>query len=197
MNALPNSPDTLIINFSDLPDNQQRFYSSFFRRQSVSEGDIFVPQLAEQLHRQGENLLALTVIERCGLSEGELLAECALFEELLLTKIKVLHALHSYGRARRLAENMQSKLSVASLQLTGNLASVIKSQALNEPSGDQQKRLLEQSLDLYGLAFTEPLFEGSYWLGVNALAIALTLAFGAFIAWSSTALTSDFWTTPF
>ena len=108
-------------------------------------------------------------------SEDDLLEECALFEELLLTKIKVLHALHSYGRARRLAENMQSHLSVASLQLTGNLASIIKSQALNEPSSDQQKRLLEQSLDLYGLAFTEPLFEGSYWLGVNALAIASCL----------------------
>jgi len=175
MSALPDSPEALIAHFTDLPDNQQSFYAALFRRQNISESDIFLPQLAEHLHRQGENLLALTVIERCGLSEDGLLEECALFEELLLTKIKVLHALHSYGRARRLAENMQSQLSVASLQLTGNLASIIKSQALNEPSSDQQKRLLEQSLELYGLAFKEPLFEGSYWLGVNALAIASCL----------------------
>ena len=175
MSALPESVDVLIGHFSDLPDNQQSFYAALFARQGITEDEGFLPQLAEHLHRQGENLLALTVIERCGLSEEDLLADCALFEALLLTKIKVLHALHSYGRARRLAENMQSQLSVASLQLTGNLASIIKSQALNEASNDQQQRLLEQSLDLYGLAFSEPLFEGSYWLGVNALAIASCL----------------------
>ena len=174
MSVLPDSTEALIAHFSDLPDNQQSFYSALFGRQNINEGDIFLPQLAEHLHRQGENLLALTVIERCGFSENGLLEECALFEELLLTKIKVLHALHSYGRARRLAENMQSRLSVASLQLTGNLASIIKSQALTGASSEQQ-RLLEQSLELYGLAFTEPLFEGSYWLGVNALAIASCL----------------------
>lgn len=175
MNQLPESPEALIAHFTDLPDNQQSFYAALFRRQDITESDVFLPQLAEHLHRQGENLLALTVIERCGVSEDNLLQECAIFEELLLTKIKVLHALHSYGRARRLAENMQSHLSVGSLQLTGNLASIIKSQALNEPSSEQQQRLLEQSLELYGLAFTEPLFEGSYWLGVNALAIASCL----------------------
>ena len=108
MSALPDSPEALIAHFTDLPDNQQSFYAALFRRQNISESDIFLPQLAEHLHRQGENLLALTVIERCGLSEDDLLEECALFEELLLTKIKVLHALHSYGRARRLAGELRA-----------------------------------------------------------------------------------------
>ena len=78
MSVLPDSTEALIAHFSDLPDNQQSFYSALFGRQNINEGDIFLPQLAEHLHRQGENLLALTVIERCGFSENGLLEECAL-----------------------------------------------------------------------------------------------------------------------
>ena len=185
MSQLPETAASLIDQFADLPDNQQTFYGSLFRRQvesnAVIEGEDYLPNLAEHLHKQGENLLALTVIDRCGLSESELIDEAGLFENLLLTKIKVLHALHSYGRARRLAEKMRASLSVASLQLTGNLASVIKSQALAEPREDKRKQLLEQSLALYELVFVEPLFEGSYWLGVNALAIATCLGKHAFV----------------
>ena len=185
MSQLPETAASLIDQFADLPDNQQTFYGSLFRRQvesnAVTEGEDYLPALAEHLHKQGENLLALTVIDRCGLSESELIDEAGLFENLLLTKIKVLHALHSYGRARRLAEKMRASLSVASLQLTGNLASIIKSQALAEPREDKRKQLLEQSLALYELVFIEPLFEGSYWLGVNALAIASCLGKHAFV----------------
>ena len=93
---------------------------------------------------------------------------------MLLTKL-VLHALHNYSGARRLAERAQEKLVIASLQLTGNLASVIKSQALSRSDEEQRQALLQHSLELYGQAFTEPLFEGSYWLGVNALALATCL----------------------
>ena len=185
MSQLPETAVSLIDQFADLPDNQQTFYGSLFRRQvegnAVSEGEDYLPALAEHLHKQGENLLALTVIDRCGLSESQLIDEAGLYENLLLTKIKVLHALHSYGRARRLAEKMRVSIAVASLQLTGNLASVIKSQALAEPSTDKRKQLLEQSLALYELVFVEPLFEGSYWLGVNALAIASCLGKHAFV----------------
>ena len=185
MSQLPETAAALIHQFADLPDNQQTFYGSLFRRQvesdAISEGEDYLPDLAEHLHKQGENLLALTVIDRCGLSESALINEAGLFENLLLTKIKVLHALHSYGRARRLADKMRASLAVASLQLTGNLASVIKSQALAEPREDKRKQLLEQSLALYELVFIEPLFEGSYWLGVNALAIATCLGKHAFV----------------
>ncbi len=186
MSQLPETAGALIGQFADLPDNQQTFYGALFERpvaqQSVSEGTTYLGDVAEHLHQQGENLLALPVIERAGLSEEALLEDAGLFEALLLTKIKVLHALHSYGRARRLAEKTRAALNVASLQLTGNLASVIKSQALAEPDRGTRNSLLEQSLTLYELVFTEPLFEGSYWLGVNALAIASCLDKPTFIS---------------
>lgn len=185
MSLLPESANELARRFDDLPENQQAFYGALFQRQvareNVAEGGNYLSDVAEHLHKQGENLLALTVIERAGLSEEALLLEAGVFENLLLTKIKVLHALHSYARARRLAEKTRAALSVASLQLTGNLASVIKSQALAEPDRSVRKGLLEQSLALYELVFSEPLFEGSYWLGVNALAIASCLDKRAFI----------------
>ena len=175
MDALPTSADELIEKFHDLPTSMQDFYHGMFERLLIEDGVDYTPALAEKLHRTGENLLALLVIERAGPNEDDLIAEAALYQEFLLTKLKVLHALHSYGRARRLAERVQDSLDITSLQITGNLASIIKSQALSRNDDDQRQQLLQLSLDLYGQVFSEPLFEGSYWLGVNALALATCL----------------------
>ena len=117
----------------------------------------------------------MLVVERVWPNEDDLIDQVGISENMLLTKLKVLHALHNYNGARRLAERAQEKLLVASLQLTGNLTSVIKSQALSRGDEEQRLALLQHSLELYGQAFTEPLFEGSYWLGVNALALATCL----------------------
>lgn len=153
----------------------QDFYHGMFEQMGIAPGENYTSALAERLHRKGENLLALLVIERAWPNEDDLIDHVGISEDMLLTKLKVLHALHNYGRARRLAERAQEKLVIASLQLTGNLASVIKSQALSRADETQRRALLEHSLELYGQAFTEPLFEGSYWLGVNALALATCL----------------------
>ena len=66
MSALPDSPEALIAHFTDLPDNQQSFLCRFVSASEHQRERYFSAQLAEHLHRQGENLLALTVIERCG-----------------------------------------------------------------------------------------------------------------------------------
>ena len=175
MDALPINARELRDLFDDLPTSMQDFYCGMFEQMGISSGDDYTSELAERLHRKGENLLALLVVERVWPNEDDLIDQVGISENMLLTKLKVLHALHNYNGARRLAERAQEKLLVASLQLTGNLASVIKSQALSRGDEEQRLALLQHSLELYGQAFTEPLFEGSYWLGVNALALATCL----------------------
>ena len=175
MDALPTNADALRTLFADLPASMQDFYNGMFEQMRIAPGDDYTTQLADRLHKKGENLLAMLVIERVWPDEDALIAEVGVHEDMVLTKLKVLHALHSYGRARHLAERAREQLAIISLQLTGNLASVIKSQALSQRDDKRRNSLLSHSLELYGLAFTEPLFEGSYWLGVNALAIATYL----------------------
>ena len=175
MDALPTNARELRDLVDDLPTSMQDFYCGMFEQMGISSGDDYTSELAERLHRKGENLLALLVVERVWPNEDDLIDQVGISENMLLTKLKVLHALHNYNGARRLAERAQEKLLVASLQLTGNLASVIKSQALSRGDEEQRLALLQHSLELYGQAFTEPLFEGSYWLGVNALALATCL----------------------
>ena len=191
MDVLPTNARELRDLFDDLPTSMQDFYYGMFARLGIDAGDNYTATLADTLHRKGENLLALLVIERACPNEDDLISSVGMSEDLLLTKLKVLHALHNYGRARRLAEQAQEKLVIASLQLTGNLASIIKSQALSRPDNDQRAPLLKHSLELYGQAFTEPLFAGSYWLGVNALALATCLGEREYVRKYSERVRSD------
>lgn len=191
MDSVPTNPVELRHLFDDLPTSMQDFYHGMFERMGIAPGDEYASALAERLHRKGENLLALLVIERVWPNEDDLIDHVGISEEMVLTKLKVLHALHNYGRARRLAERAQEKLRIASLQLTGNLASVIKSQALSRTDHEQRLALLQHSLELYGQAFTEPLFEGSYWLGVNALALATCLGRSDYVRLHIDAVRSD------
>ena len=191
MDTLPLNAIELRGLFDDLPTSMQDFYQGMFERMGIASGDNYTAALAERLHRKGENLLALLVIDRTWPEEADLIDHVGISEDMLLTKLKVLHALHNYSGARRLAERAQEKLVIASLQLTGNLASVIKSQALSRSDEEQRQALLQHSLELYGQAFTEPLFEGSYWLGVNALALATCLGRSDYVRMHIDSVRSD------
>lgn len=171
--CLPENNDQLIALLGDLSPAMQRFYRGLVSGYNIAPGALFTHSLIEQLHRDGENILALMVIER-SFSEAQLLRDNAnSHQSLLLIKIKVLHALHNYERARNLAQALAQQLTVPSVQVTGNLASVIKSQALDTHDRKQQQILLRESQRLYSTVFDEPRFNGSFWLGVNALALAI------------------------
>ena len=92
MDALPNNADALRTLFADLPASMQDFYNGMFEQMRIAPGDDYTTQLADRLHKKGENLLAMLVIERVWPDEDALIAEVGVHEDMVLTKLKVLHA---------------------------------------------------------------------------------------------------------
>ena len=173
--SLPQDVDQLVALFADVTPRTQGFYKSTFSKTEVTPGPGYLERLAESLHRQGENLLALMIIER-GLPDEQ--SDQANTDEgvsLLSLKIRVLHGVHSYGKARQLALSMMERIGTPNVELTGNLASVIKSEALAAGTLQHRNALMKESMGYYARCFTVPEFEGSYWLGVNALALGVCL----------------------
>ena len=62
--SLPQDVDQLVALFADVTPRTQGFYKSTFSKTEVTPGPGYLERLAESLHRQGENLLALMIIER-------------------------------------------------------------------------------------------------------------------------------------
>ena len=173
---LPQNADALIERFTDVDPSVKRFYRGVLDRLAIPYGEDYLALISAALHRRGENLLALLVIDR-GCDEATLLSSVddAGTRIVLLTRIKVLHALHSYERARALAEAAIAQRTIPDVELIGNLASITKSQALASQDEVARETLLRASMQLYAMVFSEPAFRGSYWLGVNALALAVCL----------------------
>ena len=60
--SLPQDIDQLIALFSDVEPRTRGFYKSTFSKTGVIAGPGYLERLAESLHRQGENLLALMIL---------------------------------------------------------------------------------------------------------------------------------------
>ena len=173
--GLPRDLDGVIALFADVAPRTRSFYEKTFLNIGASPGAGYLQDLAGALHAQGENLLALMVLER-GLPDEQ--AQAASTSEgvsLLLLKIRVLHGIHSYVRARRLALALMERIETPNAELTGNLASVIKSQALAAETPERRDELMRESMGYYARCFNVPELEGNYWLGVNALALGVCL----------------------
>ncbi len=188
MRGAPNLPtdiDEVLERFDDVPSRARGFYRRTFAKGHIAPGSNYLLKLAEYLHQQGENLLSLMILERA-LPEGE--AELIGSKEgldLLTLKVRVLHGIHSYSKARQMATALLCEVGTANAELIGNLASIIKSQALAQTDPEQRINLLRESMDYYARVFSDPELKGSYWLGVNALALGVCL--GEF-AWVRTHL---------
>ena len=173
--AQPQSLNELLDYFSDVPAKMQSFYRGLFEKLGITEGKNYVEEVVDQLHRRGENLLALMIMDRLRVGFEVPTQSTPVNYDLLIVKIKVLHALHNYTEARHLAESLKAVLPSPDIELIGNLASIVKSQALATSVIEQRCAWMKESMELYGSVFTEPTFHGSYWLGVNALSLAICL----------------------
>ena len=174
MESIPKSLQDLMGRFGDIAPHVRERYEKIFQSTRAEQGPDFLFGLASKLHKSGENLLALLVLDRAGPDPGEQL-NIEKYLGLMLLKIRVLHGLHNYDQARLLAETMSSKIAEPNAELIGNLASVIKSQAVAAGNNSEKEAYLRESMTLYSLCFSRPEFSDSFWLGVNALAIGVCL----------------------